>query len=362
MTTTKPNPTDGENTPDTDQVEVPEITVVVCSYNGARRISATLQALLRQQTTRTWELLVVDDGSTDNTATIARDLGVRIVTEGRNLGLSAARNLGIAAASAPVIAFTDDDVVPTPLWVESLAAAWDRAEPQTLGIGGTTEALDVDSFARRYVATNNPLTPLEHARGGIVARLLRYLLQPDPPRGRRTVDSLVGANMSFRTSTLRELGGFDPVIRFGGDEEDLCRRIRETHGPESLIVEPQIRVLHDFDKSLRDTLRRARAYGRGNGRDWARRGGIPAIRPMPVLLLAGCLTGLISPKVVPWVLLGLPAAIHRKTLRRGLRRHGTEALLYPYTALAQELYTTAGFVEEARAQRKPPRNSAPLAQ
>jgi glycosyltransferase involved in cell wall biosynthesis len=356
------NPTGGAHTHDGTRPATPEITVVVCSYNGARRIGATLHALLGQHTTRHWELLVVDDGSTDATATIARDLGVRVVTEGRNLGLSAARNLGIAAASSPVIAFTDDDVVPTPLWVESLAAAWGRAEPTTLGIGGTTEALDLDSFARRYVATNNPLAPLEHARGGVIARLLRYLGQPDPPRGRRTVDSLVGANMSFRTSTLRELGGFDPVIRFGGDEEDLCRRIREARGPESLIVEPQIGVLHDFDKTLRDTLRRARAYGRGNGRDWARRGGIPAIRPMPVLLLAGCLAGLVAPKVIPWILLGLPAAIHRKVLRRGLRRHGPEALLYPYTALAQELYTTAGFVEEARAQRKPPQNPTPSAQ
>ena len=345
-----------------DTVDRPAITVVVCSYNGASRIAGTLQALQGQQTRHHWELIVVDDGSTDRTAQIAAEHGVRVVSEGRNLGLSAARNLGIDAARAPIVAFTDDDVVPTPLWVEQLVNAWDRAEPSTLGIGGTTEALDVDSFARRYVSINNPLAPLEHGTGGLVARLLRYFRQPDAPRHRRTVDSLVGANMSFRTATLRAIGGFDPVIRFGGDEEDLCRRIRETYGASSLVVEPRICVLHDFDRRLRDTLRRSRAYGRGNGRDWARRGGIPAIRPMPVLLAGSLLVGLARPRLLPYLLLGLPLLVQRKAFRRGWRTYGVEAVLYPYTAVAQEVYATRGFIEAARAQRKPPQKNGEQAQ
>jgi len=214
------------------------LSVVVCSYNGAERIRGTLRALTGQQTAAHWELLVVDDGSRDATADVARAMGVRVVSGNGNQGLSAARNTGIAASRGDIVAFTDDDVVPPEDWVEGLLAAWDTAGEHVTGIGGTTEALADDSLARRYVSVNNPLAPLEKGsgQGGVVRRLVGYLRQPGPAPERRTVASLVGANMSFRRESLAAVGGFDPVIRFGGDEEDLCRRLRETFGEGTLEV------------------------------------------------------------------------------------------------------------------------------
>lgn len=344
-----------EQARDSRQDGKPLISVVVCSFNGARRIANTLRALLTQHTEVDWELLVVDDGSTDGTGDIARKLGVRVVDKGGNFGLSAARNAGIEASSGAIVAFTDDDVVPPRDWVDNLAAAWTEAPEKVVGIGGVTTALDTDSIARRYVSLNNPLAPLElgNTGGGILGRLANYFRQPDPPTGTRSVYSLVGANMSFRRRELTSVGGFDPVIRFGGDEEDLCRRLREQQGGKVLLVNPGIVVAHDFDRTLKDTLRRSRAYGKGNGRDWARRGGIPAIRPMPVLLLGAFSLLLLAPRAALLGVLGLPVLIYRKVLRRGLREHGPEALLYPYIGALQEIYATRGFLQEARRNRKP---------
>jgi glycosyltransferase involved in cell wall biosynthesis len=329
---------------------------VVCSYNGAKRIGNTLRALKNQKTDTTWELLVVDDGSTDGTGDLARGLGVAVIDKGGNFGLSAARNAGIEASRGRIVAFTDDDVVPPRNWVERLAETWVNAPDHVKGIGGNTDALDVDSVARRYVSINNPLTPLELSGtgGGIVKRLLTYLRQPDGGSSARAVYSLVGANMSFRREALVEVGGFDPVIRFGGDEEDLCRRLRERHGDTSLWVDPRILVLHDFDRSLKDTLRRSRAYGRGNGRDWVRRGGVPAIRPMPVLLLLAALSALMNPRLALLGVLGLPVLVYRKALRRGIRQYGIEAVTYPYIGALQEIHATRGFIEEANRHRRKP--------
>lgn len=341
---------------DMHHADAPLISVVVCSFNGARRITNTLRALKNQKTDAAWELLVVDDGSTDGTGDLARGLGVTVIDKGGNFGLSAARNAGIETSRGRIIAFTDDDVVPPTNWIEGLAEAWRNASDQIKGIGGNTAALDVDSVARRYVSINNPLTPLElgGTGGGIVKRLLTYLRQPDGGRTARTVYSLVGANMSFRRDALVEIGGFDPVIRFGGDEEDLCRRLRERHGDTALWVDPKIVVLHDFDRSLKDTLRRSRAYGRGNGRDWARRGGVPAIRPMPVLLVLAALSAVMNPRLALLGVLGLPVLVYRKVLRRGIRRYGAEALVYPYIGALQEIHATRGFVEEVNRQKNKP--------
>ena len=324
------------------------LSVVVCSYNGARRVANTLEALQKQRTKASWELLLVDDGSTDDTADIARRMGVRVVSDGMNRGLSAARNTGIEASAGEIVAFTDDDVVPPEDWIEKLVTAWDGTGAHVTGIGGVTRALATDSLARRYVSINNPLAPLERGSGagGVGRRLRDYLRQPEPPARRRAVASLVGANMSFRRAAILDAGGFDPVIRFGGDEEDLCRRLRELHGEETLEVEPAIVVDHDFDRNLRDTLRRARAYGRGNGRDWARRGGIPALRPLP-LLLAALLTLVLVNPVAALLAAALPIVVYRKALRRGLRAHGPEALLYPVVGTLQETFAVIGFVSEA---------------
>lgn len=333
----------------------PRLSVVVCSYNGARRIANTLAALTNQKTTAAWELLVVDDGSTDGTGDIARNMGVTVIDKGGNHGLSAARNAGIEASSGDIVAFTDDDVVPPTDWIENLLRAWGAAGVGVTGIGGTTTALATDSTARRYVSLNNPLAPLEKGTGGGVARrLLNYLRQPAVPAHRRSVTSLVGANMSFTRGALTAVGGFDPVIRFGGDEEDLCRRLRETYGEETLEVDPEIVVAHDFDLTLRDTLRRSRAYGRGNGRDWARRGGVPALRPLPVLLLGAAALGFASLKLAVALVALLPIAIYRKILGRGARTYGQEALLYPYIGALQEIAANVGFFEEARRIKRRP--------
>lgn len=327
----------------------PRLSVVVCSYNGAGRIAETLRALQGQRTGSRWELLVVDDGSTDSTADVVRSMGVRVVSEGGNRGLSAARNSGIAASRGEIVAFTDDDVVPPADWVENMLAAWDDTDDDVTGIGGVTVALADDSLARRYVSVNNPLLPLEKGtgNGGIFRRLAEYLRRPDPCGHRRSVSSLVGANMSFRREALATVDGFDPVIRFGGDEEDLCRRLRAAYGEDTLEVEPALVVAHDFDRTLKDTLRRSRAYGKGNGRDWARRGGVPAVRPLPFLLAALIALVPAAPVLASVLAVALPSVVYRKVLRRGYETYGKEAVLYPYLGLLQEVHAVIGFATEA---------------
>jgi glycosyltransferase involved in cell wall biosynthesis len=98
----------------------PAVSVVIPAHNSAATVGRTLDALSRQDLDGELEVIVVDDGSTDRTAHVVRDVGiqVRLLTQ-ENRGPAAARNLGVAEARAEVIAFTDADCFPAPGWLRA---------------------------------------------------------------------------------------------------------------------------------------------------------------------------------------------------------------------------------------------------
>lgn len=93
------------------------VSVVVPARDAAATLGRTLECLAAQELDGGFEVVVVDDGSEDGTAEIARRAGVTVISEGR-IGAAEARNRGVAAAQSPVIAFTDADCFPTPTWLE----------------------------------------------------------------------------------------------------------------------------------------------------------------------------------------------------------------------------------------------------
>ena len=100
-------------------VDWPKISVVVCSYNGSHTIRQSFQGLHNLDYPN-FEIIVVDDGSTDETATIAREYGFRLIST-ENRGLSNARNTGLAAATGEIVAYIDDDAFPDREWLKYLA-------------------------------------------------------------------------------------------------------------------------------------------------------------------------------------------------------------------------------------------------
>jgi GT2 family glycosyltransferase len=111
---------------------VPPVCVVVSAYNRAALLPALVEGL-RAQTLTDFEAVLVDNGSTDDTFAELRRLTAgdhrfRVLQVEVNRGPAQARNLAWRAASAPLIAFTDDDCVPQPGWLAGLVAAGERAE------------------------------------------------------------------------------------------------------------------------------------------------------------------------------------------------------------------------------------------
>ena len=115
-----------------DDLAWPRVSVVICSHNGAATIAECLEGVVALDYPN-FEMIVVDDGSTDETSEIAEGFGLRLIRT-ENRGLSSARNTGLEAASGEIVAYLDDDARPDVHWLRYLAATF-MATPHA-GVGG----------------------------------------------------------------------------------------------------------------------------------------------------------------------------------------------------------------------------------
>jgi GT2 family glycosyltransferase len=215
----------------------PGISIVVCSYNGAKTIRDTLEGLKKLHYPD-YEVIVVDDGSTDDTPVIAEEYGTRLIST-ENRGLSSARNTGYQAARKEIVAYIDDDAYPDEDWAHYLALTYLSTE--YVGVGGPNLAPAGDGSIADCVA---------NAPGGPVHVLLSDTLAEHIP----------GCNMSYRRSALVTVGGCDPRYRAAGDDVDLCWRIQEQVG--QIGFHPAAMVWHHRRNSMQMYWKQQQGYGK----------------------------------------------------------------------------------------------------
>jgi GT2 family glycosyltransferase len=186
----------------------PHVTVVVCSLDGARTIRDTMEGLSRLEYPN-FEVIVVNDGSTDATPDIVSEYpAVRLIST-ENRGLSAARNTGWQLASGEIVAYIDDDAYPDPHWLHYLVHRFMTGD--WVGVGGPNIAPPGDGPIADCVA---------NAPGGPVHVLLSDV----------EAEHIPGCNMAFRRAALAAIHGFDVRFRAAGDDVDVCWRLQHDGG------------------------------------------------------------------------------------------------------------------------------------
>ena len=216
----------------------PGVSVVLCTYNGALTIRETCQRLTELDYPD-YEVIVVDDGSTDQTPRILEDFPGFRVLRTANGGLSRARNQGMAAARGEIVAYIDDDAWPDPHWLRYLVHRLRTSDH--VAVGGPNLPPQDDPWVARCVA---------HSPGGP-----NHVLLDD-----RTAEHIPGCNMAFWKRTLAAIGGFDERFHTAGDDVDICWRLQERGG--TIGYHGSALVWHRRRPSLRRYLRQQRAYGR----------------------------------------------------------------------------------------------------
>lgn len=233
--------------------DAPLISVVVCTYNGAATLRECLAGVRGLRYPR-FETIVVDDGSTDASAAIGRELGARVLS-GPNRGLSAARNTGLHAARGELVAYLDDDASPDADWLSYLAAAF--ASTEHAAVGGPNLPPPDETGVAACVA---------NAPGGPVHVLLTDTV----------AEHLPGCNMAFRREALLAIGGFDPQFRVAGDDVDVCWRLQQNG--ETLGFHAAAMVWHRRRTTIRRFWRQQRGYGKAEAlleRKWPEKYNVP---------------------------------------------------------------------------------------
>jgi GT2 family glycosyltransferase len=261
--------------------------------------------------------------------------------------VSAARNSGLRAASAPIVAFLDDDCQPEPEWAQQLIAGYREG---VVGVGGPVLPQTADGFMAGYLERHNPIGPLELSLAKsdkLGYRFYLYLKQQwaaGEACGQRDVYAFAGANMSFRRQELIDAGGFDERFHFGAEDLDLCRSVAQAFPSSRIVFTPGARVVHHFEPSLRDALRRSRVYAFGTARLYRKWPGMrPTIFPWPVLVLATLLASVAFPPLAA-LALAAPLLFYPGALRTALAQRSASCLLDAYLQLVQEAYANVGFL------------------
>jgi GT2 family glycosyltransferase len=226
-----------EAVPFPGSVRWPHITVVICTFNGARTLADCLAGLAGVRYPN-FDVILVDDGSTDDTVEIASQFPVRVIST-PNRGLSAARTLGAEQARGEIVAYLDDDARPDPDWLSYLGWAFLTTEHAV--IGGPNIAPDGDGPIAFCVA---------HAPGGPV-----HVLETD-----ELAEHVPGCNLAVRRERLQEIGGFDPRFRAAGDDVDFCWRIQARGWTVGFA--PGAMVWHHRRNSLKAYWKQQRGYGK----------------------------------------------------------------------------------------------------
>jgi glycosyltransferase involved in cell wall biosynthesis len=232
--------------------ERPTVSVIVCTRNRSPALAQLLDALTRLGIPRdlSWELVVVDNGSTDGTGILldsfACRLPVRRIFEGRK-GLSRARNAGLAAARGEILAFTDDDCIPSPDWLSNVVREFEHY-PELAGLGGRVELHDPRDF---------PITIR-------TSRTREALTSPH-----QLPALMVGCNMAFRRGTVDAVGEFDATLGAGtpaGSAEDTDYLYRALLLGLRIEYVPDVLVAHNHGRRRAEEVAQLkRSYARGRG-------------------------------------------------------------------------------------------------
>ncbi len=244
------------------------ISVIICAYNAARTIRACLESCCAQDR-GDYEIIVVDDGSTDGTAQILHAFGdrIRVITRSRG-GPSAGRNAAVAASQAEFVAFTDSDCLVERDWLSRLLECFQTEEVVAAG-GSQKSPADESAFGRRvqsFLVGAGWIGEYTRQSGGV-----------------RRVSHNPTCNVIYRRSAFEKLGGFLEGF-WPGEDVELDYRLLKSGG--KIVFTPQAVVYHYRPADFSAFLRMMERYGWAQGVLVRLHGFFRPIQYLPFVLLA----------------------------------------------------------------------------
>ena len=221
----------------------PKISVVICAHNAARTIEKTLISL-KNQVFKDFEIVVANDGSTDDTVKIAERYA-RVINM-KKAGLSAARNIGIRNSKADIVAIIDADIEASKNWLQTI---YDGLKNEVAVTGHTN--------IPKSTYLGDCISALGYPGG---AHLGFQNMWPVDKQG-YTIH-MSGGNCGFRKKVIQEIGAFNKELTITGDDAFLSTKILKAGYRIKFL--PDMVIWHEPRKSLKSFIRWHYTRGRGN--------------------------------------------------------------------------------------------------
>lgn len=268
---------------------LPEISIVIPVKDRAGELQRCLTSIsLLNYPQEKLQIIVVDDGSSDDSPLVARQFGAVVVPSGgTGRGPAAARNVGAAMASGEILAFIDSDCSASQEWLNELLPAF--TNPAMAAVGGQVDGMCSASAIDRYESIMSSLSLGSHERSG---------------SGGNDTFYLPSCNLLVRRSAFRSAGGFKDSMHVGEDV-DLTWRLRDNGWTITYL--PAGNVLHEHRSSIRSFMSRRFDYGTSEGMLQILHPGRRKLMVVPPLLAVILSLCLIAPFAGYWPL--LPAGV-----------------------------------------------------
>jgi len=299
-----------------NMVTPPFVSVVVPTYNRRDSLKSTIESLLAQDYP-SFEVIVVDDGSSDGTFEFLKGLssarGNLKPLSQANRGPSAARNLGLGTSGSEIVCFTDDDCIADRDWIKNLVAGFTVHDVG--GVGGEVVTYQPSTLAEKYAE-----------EAGLLRQEKYYSMK-----------FLITANVAYRREVLNKVGGFDTELRAC---EDLDLSIRAQMGGYKIAYAPSAVVYHKHRLGLKDLFRQQYRNGIGLAR-------LNRKYPKDFKLPYNCIV--LKVRILAKAL-GLPLALVNSFLRGG----GRYAVVKPFYDIVVLSSNLLGMMEEGLFGRRYP--------
>lgn len=198
-----------------------KVSVIIPTYNGAKRVEKCLSALYKQEYPGVLQIIVVDDGSSDNTLDILNKYpDIKVISQ-ENQGPAAARNNGASQSEGEIILFTDDDCIPEPNWISEMLKAFEN--PEIMGVKGAYKTIQQSPVAR--------FVQYEYEEKYRYMDKYKY------------IDFIDTYSAAYRKNVFQEFGGFNTDFPVAC-AEDVELSFRIANAGHKLVFNPNAIVTH----------------------------------------------------------------------------------------------------------------------
>jgi glycosyltransferase involved in cell wall biosynthesis len=331
-----------------------KFSIVICSYNGAEYIAEALQSLEALNYPKaSYEVIVVNDGSTDATASIVSKFKhVKLVNRAARQGVGSARNAGLEKASGKWVAYLDDDCVASQDWLKHIEKSFD--EEEAIAIGGHVAPKTTQYLMQRYLFLSGYGEPArfpERTPKIFFDGFTIYIKHNYQHRLKSLPDSIVvnkicGANSVFQRNALLAIGGYNDTLT-AAEDSDVCVRLYQKYPHCQIRYNAKAVVWHGYGSSVTDYLGKQLKRQFAISRYYYQLGTTPPILPFPVVILLVTLGAiLISGWLALLMLVILPLILYGWWVAYAVTKRSPEAVLYSYIEAIEESLSYVGLLHQ----------------